>query len=112
MPDYGTDRHGIEATHFAKPADTNAATIYTCPTGIDHAHFDSLSVAVNGAANITVQVNNGTADYELLWTVAFAANTRAQYEFGFVLQPGWAVKVTTSNADDASFVANVREFIR
>lgn len=109
---YATEKHGIEATYAAIPADTNAATLYSVPTGIDHAHVDSINIAVNGASNVTVQVNNGTTDYPLLWTFAMGANTQRRDEFGVVLQPGWSIKVTTSNADDACFVANIREFIR
>lgn len=104
---------GIDTTHFAKPADTNAATIYSVPTGVSSAKLMGMNIAANAASNVTVAINNGTTDYQLLWTYALGANTSREDDFGGpVLQAGWSLKVTTSNANNASFVATIREFIR
>jgi len=101
---------GKPSTYVAKPADTNAATLYSVPTGVAQAQLVGINTAVNGAANITVAVNNGSADYQLLWTYAMSANTQRRDTFGHpVLQAGWSLKVTTSNADDAAFVATIIE---
>lgn len=96
-------------TFFAKPADLNAATIYTA-TGVQKATLEGMNIAVTGASNVTVWLNNGTTDYLLLDAFVMAANTQVLHSFGSpTLRNGWAVKVKTSNADDATFTLTVAE---
>jgi len=103
---------GIDSTYVAKPADTNAAAIYTVPTGVARAQLIGITSAANGASNITISINDGSADYQMLWTYALGANTSRTDNFGYpVMQAGWSLKVTTSNANNASFVATVRELV-
>jgi len=103
---------GKDSTHVAKPADTNAATIYSVPTGVARAQLLGMNIVNNGAANVTVSINNGSADYQLLWSFSLPANEQRLDTFGNpVMQSGWSLKVQTSNADDTSFVATIRETV-
>jgi hypothetical protein len=96
-------------TFFSKPADTNAATVYSCAIP-GSATLESVNIAVTGASNVTVWINNGSTDYLLLDAFVMAANTQVLHSFGNpVMRDGWAIKVKTSNADDATFVVTVAE---
>lgn len=96
-------------TFFSAPANTNAATIYSA-SQVRAATLEAISIATTGAANVTVWLNNGTTDYLLLDAYVMAANTQVLHTFGNpVLRSGWAVKVKTSSANNATFVATVAE---
>jgi flagellar basal body rod protein FlgG len=105
---------GSRQTFFSKPANTTANTVYTCALGTgDTATLEAVNIAVTGASNVTVWVNNGTTDYLLLDAFVMAANTQLLHSFGNpVLRDGWSIKVMTSNADDATFTVVVAEQIR
>jgi hypothetical protein len=105
---------GSRQTFFSKPANTTANTIYTCALGAgDTATLEGINICCNGASNVTVYLNNGTTDYEQLWTFAMSANTQLTHTFvNPVLRDGWSVKVMTSNADDTVFTLTVAEQIR
>lgn len=96
-------------TFFSKPADTNAATIYTA-SEVRSATLEAMNIATTGASDVTVWLNNGTTDYLLLDAFVMAANTQLLHTFGNpVMRDGWSVKVKTSNADDATFTLTVAE---
>ena len=96
-------------TFFSKPANTNAATIYTC-NNVRSATFEAINIATTGASNVTVWVNNGSTDYLLLDAYAMASYDQVLHTFGHpVMRDGWTVKVKTSNADDPTFVLTVAE---
>lgn len=106
MADYFDPRERYQ-TFYAAPADTNAATIYTCPSS--WATIRAIHIAANGASNVTVAINNGS-DRHVLHTYALGANTYVTLNLGHpVLNNGDTVKVTTSNADDAFFTLTVGE---
>lgn len=95
-------------TYFSKPADTNAATVFT--SAAEAVTVESLNIATTLAANVTVWIYNGTTDYLQLDAYAMGANANALFTFGNpVLRSTWAVKVMTSNADDATFTLTVAE---
>lgn len=96
-------------TFFSKPADTNAATIYTA-NEVRSSTLEAINIATTGASNVTVWLNNGTTDYLLLDALVMGANEQVVYTFGNpVMRDGWSVKVKTSNADDATFTLTVAE---
>jgi hypothetical protein len=96
-------------TFFSKPANTTANTAYTCAIP-GTATLESVNIAVTGASNVTVWLHNGTTDYLLLDAFVMAANTQLLHSFGNpVMRDGWAIKVMTSNADDATFCVTVAE---
>jgi hypothetical protein len=100
---------GARATYFSKPADTNAATIYT-NSNVKFATLQAVNIAATGAASATVWVNNGSTDYLVLDAKSISANTTETYTFGNpVLQDGWSIKVKTSSANNITFTATVAE---
>ena len=104
---------GTRQTFYATPADTNAATLYTCAVGPGGtATVEALHVATTGAANITAWINDGT-DHLVLDAVVQAADIAITYDFGNpVMRNGYLFKIKTSNADDASFMLTVAEEFR
>ena len=108
------EANGSRQTFFSKPADTNAATVYTCVLGAgDTATLEAVNIATTGASNVTVWLNNGTTDILQIDAFVMAANTQVLHSFGNpVLRDGWSIKVMTSNADDATFTVVVAEQIR
>jgi hypothetical protein len=102
----------IQTAH-SKPADTNYATIYTVPTGAQRSIMLGMNIAITGASSVTVAYNNGSTDVLLMDAVSKSANTSELHDFGpIALQPGWLVKVKTSNADDTTFVLTYAEEYR
>lgn len=99
-------------TRFAKPADTNAATMYTV-TSIPRAALDHMNIASTGAAAYTVWMNDGTTDHLLADAVSLGANSRVDLDFGEIpMLEGWAVKVKTSSANNLTFVLVIAEHYR
>ena len=113
MPVQFTSTAGSRQTFYSTPADTNAATIYSCQVGAGGtATVEALHVATTGAANITAWINDGT-DHLVLDAVVQAADIAITYDFGNpVMRDGYLFKVKTSNADDASFMLTVAEEFR
>jgi len=100
-------------TFFSKPADTVSNTIYTVPSGVKVARIVSMNIATTGASNVTVWINDGTADRLQLDANVMAANTKLTETLGHAaLKTGWIVKVMTHNADDATFTLTVAEQYR
>ena len=108
------EANGSRQTFFSKPSNTTANTVYTCALSDGStATLEAINIACTGACNITIWLNNGTTDYLLLDAFVMAANTQVLHDFGNpVLRDGWAIKVMTSNADDATFTVVVAEQIR
>jgi hypothetical protein len=104
--------NATRTTRFAKPADTNAATMYTVES-LPRAHLDSLNIASTGAASYTVWINDGTTDYLLADAISLGANARVDLDFGQpVLLEGWSVKVKTSSANNLTFALQIAEHYR
>lgn len=104
---------GLDIPAILKPANTSAAAIYTVPTGVSRAQLIGMNIAALAAANASVFLNDGSTDYELVPTFAMGANTFRSETFGYpVLLAGYSLKVQTSSANNMSFYATVREFIR
>jgi hypothetical protein len=100
---------GSRQTFFSKPANTTSNTIYSA-TNVRTSTIEGMNIATTGACNVTVWLYNGTTDYLLLDAYVMAANTQLLHTFGNpVMRSGWAVKVMTSNADDATFTLTVAE---
>lgn len=100
-------------TFFSKPSDTSAATIYTAPTYILSTTMEAVNIAATGAADATVWLNDGSTDYLLLDAKSLKANTTEEYDFGNpVLEPGYAIKVKTSSANNLTFTVTIAEELR
>lgn len=107
-----THNNATRTTRFAKPADTNAATMYTV-TSIPRAALDHLNIASTGAAAYTVWINDGTTDYLLADAISLGANSRVDLDFGEPsLLEGWSVKVKTSSANNLTFTLVMAEHYR
>lgn len=104
---------GQAVTKFAKPADTNAATIYTVPGAPARARLVGLNISgdvTSGAA--TVWINDGSTDWLVLDAKAISANTTEVYDFGHpILSAGHSVKVKTSAASKITFALTVSEML-
>ena len=97
------------STHFKKPADTNANTIYTCGTGVI-ATIEALSMTAEGAATATAWINDGSTDWVIQWAESLTTDTHHTETFGHpVLKPGWSVKVKSSVADKITFMLVIAE---
>lgn len=104
---------GNRQTYFAKPADTNAATVYTVGTNVVSATLEAVNMAATGAAAATVWINDGSTDYLLTDALSVGANTTDTREFGNpVLRAGYSVKVKTSSANNLTFAVTIAEETR
>ena len=97
------------STYFAKPGDTNTATIYTCSTGIV-ATVEGVSMTADGAATGTIWISDGSTDWVIQWAESLTTDTHHFESFGQpVLKPGWSVKVKSSVASKITFMLTVAE---
>lgn len=104
---------GQRSTVFAKPADTNAATVYTAPAGGKGSTLLGIAICAGTSATATVMINDGTTDWNLLTAKSVSANTTETYEFGNpVLKPGYTLKVQSGTGNTLTYIATLAEVTR
>lgn len=99
-------------TIAAKPADTNAATIYS-PASPAVGILNSIHIASTATADATVWWNDGSTDYLLLDAYTMPANEAVTFTFGGPVVRGGdgaVIKVKTSSASNLTFTARIDEY--